>query len=841
MPAEASLRFQQDVHVIRNIHSLSTFFALFSLVATVFQFWIRGNPAFPPLHFITFLGLLCASFSALACREDWAGRARLRRFKRLARVLALFVVFLGLVGPSFDITPFISVTLIFLGFALFIYNQHRISIVAGQVLAVTTGAIAVFIVNRYLFTLSEPRLVPADFSYMGMRPLTALIFSTLSLSVLCSRPADEWMSFFTRNTKSAAMARNILITAVFAPPFIGVLARLGVEFGWYDLSVQFALYALVMTGLILRITWISSKSVEAEELQEARRENQLRLVIKTSIDLARVFKEETPEQQIAKTLTPHVADAAALGIGPTPHEPIGLSHSNPRFERPFRQLAQRILRGDIKLDESQIDLPDQPIVIEDFSEIRPRLVEELKGPPELIAYLNEIQSVAFWPLRVWDRYIGSIVVVTDSSKRRLLRSDREFFAAFSTRFGFFIENAQLLRELQEAVKIREDVLSVVSHDLKNPVASIQIAAQLLGALNPVEKDKLQELTGKIQRAADQIQHLITGLLDFAKIRSGTFSIEAYEENLPDIIHSVVDVVKLQAETKKQKLTLDIPPSLPNVACDARRIAQVVMNVLGNAIKFTPEGGTIAIKAYAEGPFVRIAISDNGPGIAPDDLNRIFERFWQARPARHLGSGLGLAIASGIVKAHGGKIWAESELTKGSTFHFTIPVAGADTPKKQRAETYNEIDKSWIAKSALFGAHVLLVDDSTDMLSLLKRLLESVGVKVSTASNVPEAYELFLHEHPHVVVTDIEMPGETGIDLIRKIRRLPPDSGGQTPVAAITAYSRDEELRRIDEAGFDLKIIKPVDANSLISTLNKLASISRSHGRSTRLTESAESP
>lgn len=1000
MTAAGSVHSSRERQLIRRILFLSSLFAFIALLIPVLIFFGEltnfprfhgGHPALPALHFLTTVGLFFSAIAALLTREDKLSHAK----TGVARLLALLVALIGLTGfvdfisdgplelatgeTEFaeDVTPLISISFLLFGSAVLLLHQRRLRLFYAQLITLLVVAISIFVLNRYMFTISDIQLFPIEVSAMGMSLLTATTFAILSFSLLCSHPKAEFMSLVTSGTRSAEIARNILITAVFAPPFIGILTRIGVEFGWYDLSVQFGIFSIVITALIFRITWRAVRRAEEEEIrgiatlnalktlnanlrktieekrlfvslvensndfiaiadsngkpwylnpagrrlvglpadfpvgkldrldfyppeqrdfvknivykecllkghwsgrnyllnhqtkeaitvsdehfaifemgtdrliatcaicrditEHVRRENQLRVVAKTSIELSRVFKIEEKDKKIASLLVPDVADGAAIGKG-IPLDSIDVSHADSRFENLFNEFAEKILKGEIDLEEHRTCIDEGvPVIIEDFASIRDKVAEQLNGSPELNAYLKEIRSVAFIPLTVFDRVIGSIAVVADVSKRRFLHSDMDFFKALSMRFAFFIENTRLISSLQEAVKVREDVLSVVSHDLKNPVAAIALAVQLLRSLKAGEMNRLRELTDKIQRAVDQIQDLILGLLDFAKIRSGTFAIESFQENLNNIIVPVVDVLRLQAEAKRQSLILDLPADLPKVACDAKRLGQVIMNILGNAIKFTPEGGRIEIKARLHDSAVCVSVSDTGPGIAPEDVERIFDRFWQAKRAKHLGTGLGLAIAKGIILAHGGQIWAESEIGKGSTFFFTVPLAQPDTPKKPIEESPHE---AAIVKPALYGVRILLVDDSVDMLSLLARLLENAGAKVMIASNVSLAFDLFLRERPDVVVTDIEMPGEGGIDLIEKIQRLGPEKGGHIPVAALTAHGRDEELRKIDEAGFDMKLFKPIDVPELIAAVSKLAAMSRSYQRAARFREWTGSP
>jgi signal transduction histidine kinase len=168
--------------------------------------------------------------------------------------------------------------------------------------------------------------------------------------------------------------------------------------------------------------------------------------------------------------------------------------------------------------------------------------------------------------------------------------------------------------------------------------------------------------------------LISNLLDFSKIQSGTFSVDVHAGPLDAMVLPVIDGVRTLADAKHQKIELNLSPELPEVLADSHRIGQVLSNLRGNAIKFTPDGRTIRVSARRQSETLVSCVSDEGPGIPAEHLSRVFDRFWQAKETKQMGSGLGLSIAKGIVEAHGGTIWAESELGRGSSFYFTLPVA-----------------------------------------------------------------------------------------------------------------------------------------------------------------------
>ena len=278
------------------------------------------------------------------------------------------------------------------------------------------------------------------------------------------------------------------------------------------------------------------------------------------------------------------------------------------------------------------------------------------------------------------KLVGVITLICSSGPRRYGLRDVRIAEELAQRAALSIENARLFSEVQRAVKIREDVLAVVSHDLKNPVSTMKLVAHIFRNFEEIDANKVLEFASKVQRSADEMDTLIDDLLDFARIQSGTFSIVPSLDSVSEVLMPVIDRIGLQAEARGQRLEVDLPAGLPDVPVDARRIAQVVSNLVRNAIKFTPEGGTIRVSAFQQGRQIRVCVSDTGPGIPQEHLLKVFDRFWRVPGTRKQGTGLGLSIARGIVEAHGGTIWAESELGKGSSFFFTLPLADVDNTK-----------------------------------------------------------------------------------------------------------------------------------------------------------------
>jgi PAS domain S-box-containing protein len=293
----------------------------------------------------------------------------------------------------------------------------------------------------------------------------------------------------------------------------------------------------------------------------------------------------------------------------------------------------------------------------------------------------DLKSMIAVPLLAHGKLVGVITLLSSEASRVYGPRDVLLAEELAQRAAFSIENARLFGEAQRAIKTREDVLAIVSHDLVNPLSNIQLVVHLFRRTECIDTNQAQEFAAKVQRSVDQMQMLIADLLDFARIQSGTFSVVTSLGGLSHVLMPVIENMRALAEAKSQILEADFPPSLPNVPIDAHRIRQVVYNLVSNAIKFTPREGRIRVSANQRNHEIVVSVSDTGPGIPREHLSKIFDRFWQAPGTKQKGSGLGLSIAKGIVQAHGGTIWADSEFGQGSSFFFTLPLADLNTTKR----------------------------------------------------------------------------------------------------------------------------------------------------------------
>ena len=282
-----------------------------------------------------------------------------------------------------------------------------------------------------------------------------------------------------------------------------------------------------------------------------------------------------------------------------------------------------------------------------------------------------------------DHLFGAICYTTTHNGRRYDTNDLALAQRMAESAALALENAQLLGQSREATRIRDEVLRVVAHDLRNPLNTIGLTADFLESeLVPPEdgRNKLKLIT----RAVAQADHLIQDLLDVARMEVGQLVVEASPMDARTLAKEAIELNQTLALQRGIELQAQIPDQLSCVEADSKRVQQVFSNLIGNAIKFSPRGAQVVLSARKRQGAVCFSVRDNGPGIAPDDFPHLFDPFWQAKRGVH-GAGLGLPIARAIVHAHGGTIWAESKVGAGSTFNFTLPIAEQQFDQSEAAD------------------------------------------------------------------------------------------------------------------------------------------------------------
>jgi signal transduction histidine kinase/DNA-binding response OmpR family regulator len=269
-----------------------------------------------------------------------------------------------------------------------------------------------------------------------------------------------------------------------------------------------------------------------------------------------------------------------------------------------------------------------------------------------------------------------IIQLWGKKEGKFSESDQAILTQLAQMCSVALENAWLYKAAQDATRARDDLVAIVSHDLRNPLHTIGMAAGVLLEIAPPVDRRLttRRQLEVIQRAANRANRLISDLLDVARIQAGGLAVEPVTVEVRSLVQEAVDAATPLASGGKLTVEREVADNVGTVSADRDRVLQVFGNLTGNAIKFTPKGGQITIRAETDGHEVKFAVCDTGPGIPPEHLPHVFDRYWQAKSTAKLGTGLGLSIAKGIVEAHGGRIWVESKPGEGASFIFTLPAA-----------------------------------------------------------------------------------------------------------------------------------------------------------------------
>jgi PAS domain S-box-containing protein len=432
------------------------------------------------------------------------------------------------------------------------------------------------------------------------------------------------------------------------------------------------------------------------------------------------------------------------------------------------------------------------------------------------------------------RFIGTVLDITQKKqveveREQLLASERAARA-----------------QAEAANRIKDEFLAVLSHELRTPLNPILGWTKLLKS-GRCDAMKTQQALDAIERNAQLQTQLIEDLLDISKILQGKLSLNVAPVDLAGAIANAIDTMRLAANAKSIQIQAQLPPAMPFVMGDAARLQQMVWNLLSNAVKFTPNGGQIEVRleqgeggvsgdgeensslsshtshtshtSYAS--YAQITVSDTGIGIQPEFLPHVFEYFRQADSSttrKFGGLGLGGAIVRQIVELHGGTISVDS-LGEGQGTTFTVRLPSQKSPKQLMRSS--ELSDRTPTSARLEGLRILVVDDELDSLELISFMLQQEGATVTDASSVSEALQALTKANYDVLISDIGMPDLDGYQLIRQMRSLPPEQGGQIEAIALTAYAGELNQKQALAAGFQMHISKPVEPEELIGAIVNL--------------------
>jgi PAS domain S-box-containing protein len=577
--------------------------------------------------------------------------------------------------------------------------------------------------------------------------------------------------------------------------------------------------AVAVTSHDGAISWIGT-STDIHDRKRA--EEGIRLVAEASRVLASITNVEEALAEVAKMSLPRLGDACAITLRGEENEP--------------RLVASSALTREMHdaLADPRFALGAANVLLTGERELA--LATEQDGVVDLNArFLRDlgVRSYICVPITGRDGVLGAVAFAAaaaraDGDDDVTLAEDlarRAAAAVDNARLHAMAENERKL--LEEANRAKDVFLATLSHELRTPLNAIMGWTQIMrsGAL---DEEKLKRAINTIERNARAQAQLVADLLDVSRIVTGKLKLEPVPVDLPSIVEGVVEASRPAAEAKKITLESMIDPAAAEVMGDPVRLQQVVSNLLSNAIKFTPAGGRVTVVLERAERRALVRVKDSGQGIGADFLPYVFDRFRQADHATTRaqgGLGLGLAIVKHFVELHGGTVAAFSEgAGQGAELVVELPLvssvmAGVASQDEERI--------SDVGADVLHGLDVVVVEDDPDGRELVEMLLSEYGARVRACASVGDALETIRARLPDVVVSDIGMPGEDGLALIRKLRALPADRGGHLPAIALTAYASREDTARVLGAGFDAHVAKPVDPTEFGATVARLV------GRSSR--------
>jgi two-component system, chemotaxis family, CheB/CheR fusion protein len=415
-----------------------------------------------------------------------------------------------------------------------------------------------------------------------------------------------------------------------------------------------------------------------------------------------------------------------------------------------------------------------------------------------------------------------IIAVGDTPRILLSIEDITVAKQFATERAHLLTLEQSARQAAETANhAKDDFLSNLSHELRNPLTAIIGWAQLIQS-HKIDPARIEHGLGVIYRSAKAQSQLIEDMLDLSRIASGKLQLNLVELDLVSIVNMAIESVELAAKAKSIEISSSLTPAI--IMGDIDRLGQVLWNLLTNAIKFTPTDGCINITLGTIQPYVQIRVSDTGQGMSAELLLHIFDRFHQGDSSSSKSShglGLGLSIVRHIIELHGGNVRAESAGEgQGTTLIIELPL---DRTADHTPIVVEPINIPTQDVSTLAGLYLLAVDDEMDILDLIKYILETAGAEVTITSSTKAAIAaLKAAEGKYdALLADIGMPEENGFELIRQVRALPAAIGGQIPAAAITAYVSDRERQRAIDAGFQVHLAKPIYPEQLIQLVANL--------------------
>jgi PAS domain S-box-containing protein len=682
------------------------------------------------------------------------------------------------------VTP-VSLNFLAFGLSLLFLPHH---LILSQMLAIIGGTITLQNLIGFAFSATP---LGRNGTLVSMPLQTTLVFLLLAAGILAARAEHGLLSMLKNLKTKGLVIQRVMIPLAILLTTLGWVGLEGLHAGWYGPGFCLALRVGLSLLAVALVFWNSG--VQLQRLEKGR--DRALAALRQSEDRFRVAQELSMDGfMILKNVrdtSGAVVDFEFQYVNPAA---IKITHKTPA-----ELIGKRMLEVCPSI-ERHSDFVQKLIAVTRDNQARDFEV------------FHQSLEVSGWfrGMVVESGIDGLALSLTDITERKL--AEQKLLKAE--------------QEAREANHIKDEFLATVSHELRTPLQAI------LGWVRMMQSGKLSAANFTrgmqvIERNAKAQSQLIEDLLDVSRIVSGKLQLRFKAVDPIPVIESAMDSMRPAAEAKNIRLSAALRKTAAPLWADPDRLQQIVWNLLTNAVKFTPQGGSVEARLEQDGLAAKITISDTGRGMSREFLPHVFQRFKQAdccSSRAHGGLGIGLAVVRHLVELHGGTARAESDgENKGSKFTLTLPLmAQPEAPPSESSLRQAVCGHTPLECSKLLsGLHILIVEDEPDERELIAMVLEQCGAHVETASSVAEALARIKNHRPDAIVSDIGMAGEDGYELIRQVRELEQLGARHMPAAALTAFAKQEDRLHALAAGFETHVSKPVEPQDLACIVARL--------------------
>jgi signal transduction histidine kinase/DNA-binding response OmpR family regulator len=552
---------------------------------------------------------------------------------------------------------------------------------------------------------------------------------------------------------------------------------------------------------------------QAKRLAAEQANHHFAFLAKASGVLANSLDLNATLRGLTKLVVPFLSDLCVVSLADESHNPY-------RTDWAWKEGSGELCSASESkwpVVSSELTVALERVLTTRTKELLPDLNERWAGPdnpngedPNFPAFT--LNSAVVLPLTARDKILGCLAFAYGPSERQYNQSNLSLMEDLASRAGIALDNAMLVRNIQEADRHKDEFLATLAHELRNPLAPIRNSLHMLHLADArTDVGKLHET---MERQVNHMVRLVDDLLEVSRITRGKIDLRKEVVDLASVVRSAVETSKPYLDAAKHVLTVSIPEEPIYLEADSVRLAQVISNLLNNAAKYTDAGGQIHLSAERVGDAVRVVLRDNGVGIPAEMLPKVFNIFTQID--RTLGRsqgglGIGLTIVKRLVEMHAGRVEVFSDGEgRGSEFVVTLPLA-------KRAPVVQPVTPPPQVQPPKEDQRILVVDDNRDAADSLGALLEFLSARVRVEYNGASALAALDAFKPDIIFLDIGMPGMDGYEVARRIRQA--EAHKCVRLIALTGWGQSEDLRRSRDAGFDLHLVKPIEFHTLQSLIH----------------------